>query len=51
MTTYTMVTSDLPVIDLDLYRTQPQDSEAVLEECRKVSPDPCLSGEHRLTIL
>ncbi|KAG2022943.1 hypothetical protein CC2G_000655 [Coprinopsis cinerea AmutBmut pab1-1] len=37
MTVYTMVTTDLPVIDLDVYRTQPRDSQAVLDECKKAA--------------
>ncbi|KAJ2930500.1 hypothetical protein H1R20_g6594, partial [Candolleomyces eurysporus] len=31
------VAKDLPIIDLDLYRTQPQDSLAVLTECVKAA--------------
>lgn len=28
----------LPVIDLDLFLSEPQNSEAVIQECKKASP-------------
>ncbi|TFK30911.1 Clavaminate synthase-like protein [Coprinopsis marcescibilis] len=35
--TATLITSDLPVIDLDLYHSQPHDSQPVLDECKKAA--------------
>ena len=28
--------TDLPIVDLDVYRAGPSDSEAAIEECKKV---------------
>lgn len=34
--TSTMSTISLPIIDLDVFLRQPQESEAVVSECKKV---------------
>lgn len=36
----TDISKDLPVIDLDVFLAGPADSEAVIQECRKVSNIP-----------
>jgi len=31
------ISAELPLIDLDVFRTNPKDSEIVINECKKVS--------------